>query len=481
MKVKSTIIISGLLGLMIVIFACSYINKSRIENLKAPVKPNIIYILTDDLGYSELGCYGNTFNETPNIDRLASQGIKFKTCYAAAPVCSPYRAALMTGQYPARIGITDYLRPNSGEHLSTGHTTMAEMFAANGYQTGIVGKWHLSGYVKAGAPEETLPDKHGFNEVMVSENQGIAEGWYFHPYQFNKDIKKKLKGKYEYITDRQNVEAVEFIERNKDRPFFLYLSHYAVHTTLHGKPEIVERFRKKAGSGTSEPTKGNPDNDPYKQWPADSKAKVNNPHLAAQLFVVDEGVGMIMSKLKSLGLDQNTLIVFTSDNGGETTVTTNTPLRAGKSTLYEGGVTEPLVMWNPMLIKKQATVTEPVATFDFYPTFMELIGAKPNGQKLDGISFAKLLSNPSAKLRARNFYWNYPLEKPHFLGGRSAGSIRKGDWKLIEFYDKNEIQLFNLKNDPGEKNDLAAASSDRVNALKKDLIAWRKEVNAKTK
>lgn len=481
MKFKSIIVIPGLLGLMVIIFACSYINRSTIKKAKAAVKPNVIYILTDDLGYSELGCYGNTFNETPNIDKLASQGIKFKTCYAAAPVCSPYRAALMTGQYPARIGITDYLRPNSGEHLSTAHTTIAEMFVANGYQTGIVGKWHLSGYVKAGAPEETLPDKHGFNEVMVSENQGIAEGWYFHPYQFNKDIKKKLKGKHEYITDRQNVEAVEFIERNKDKPFFLYLSHYAVHTTLHGKPELVERFRKKAGSGTSEPTKGNPDNDPYKQWPADSKAKRNNPHLAAQLFVVDEGVGMIMSKLKSLGLDKNTIVVFTSDNGGETTVTTNTPLRAGKSTLYEGGVREPLVIWNPMLIKKQAVVTEPVATFDFYPTFMELIGAKSNDQKLDGISFAKLLNNPSAKLPARNFYWNYPLEKPHFLGGRSAGSIRKGDWKLIEFYDKNEFQLFNLQNDPGENKDLAATSSEVVIELRKDLVAWRKEVNAKTK
>ncbi|HXH98845.1 MAG TPA: sulfatase [Sphingobacteriaceae bacterium] len=480
MKFNSIYFAAGLLGLTVSIVACSFIKKPGAGDLKTAGKPNVIYILTDDLGYSELGCYGNTFNETPNIDKLASQGIKFKTCYAAAPVCSPYRAALMTGQYPARVGITDYLRPNSGEHLSTSHTTMAEMFVANGYQTGIVGKWHLSGYVKAGAPEEALPDKHGFNEVMVSENQGIAEGWYFHPYQFNTDIKKKLTGKYEYITDRQNVEAVEFIERNKNKPFFLYLSHYAVHTTLHGKPELVDRFRKKAGSGTSAPTKDNPGNDPYKQWPADSKAKVNNPHLAAQLFVVDEGVGMIMAKLKSLGIDKNTIIVFTSDNGGETTVTTNSPLRAGKSTLYEGGVTEPLVMWNPMLIKPDATISEPVITFDFYPTFMELVGAKPNNQKMDGLSFARLLKNPLAKLPERNLHWNYPLEKPHFLGGRSAGSIRKKDWKLIEFYDKNEFQLFNLKDDREESNDLTAKYPDKVNELKRELTAWRKEVGAKT-
>jgi len=468
-------------GLAMFVLACSSSNKPLVMKDSTLKKPNVIFILTDDLGYSELGCYGNTFNETPNIDKLAAQGLKFKTCYAAAPVCSPYRAALMTGQYPARVGITDYLRPSSGEHLNTAHTTLAEMFVENGYQTGIVGKWHLSGYTRAGAPEETLPDKHGFNEVMVSENEGIAEGWYFHPYLFNKDIQKKLPGQQEYITDRQNTEAVEFIERNKDKPFFLYLSHYAVHTTLHGKPELVDRFRNKPGAGTSPPTKGNEANDLYKRWPADSRAKLNNPHLAAQLFVVDQGVGMIMEKLKSLGLDKNTIIVFTSDNGGETTVTTNSPLRAGKSTLYEGGVTEPLVIWNPSLIKKPGTVTEPVVTYDFYPTFMELIEARSNNQKIDGVSFAGLFKNPSSVLSERNFYWNYPLEKPHFLGGRSASSVRKGDWKLIEFYDRNEFELYNLKNDRQESNDLAASNPDKVSELKHDLTSWRSEVNAKTK
>ncbi len=472
---------TGLVYLTIILLACSPGSRVTERSASKTAQPNVIFILTDDLGYSELGCYGNTFNETPNIDRLASQGLKFKTCYAAAPVCSPYRAALMTGQYPARVGITDYLRPNAGDHLSTAHTTLAEMFVNNGYRTGIVGKWHLSGYVKAGAPEETLPDKHGFQEVMMSENEGIAEGWYFHPYLFNRDIKKRMAGEQEYLTDRQNLEAVEFIERNKEKPFFLYLSHYAVHTTLHGKPELVDRFRKKKGAGTSPPVKGNEENNLYKRWPADSRATSNNPHLAAQLFVIDQGVGMIMDKLKSLGLDKNTIIVFTSDNGGETTVTTNAPLRAGKSTLYEGGVTEPMVMWYPAGIKKPQTITQPVVTMDFYPTFMDLISAKPSGQKLDGVSFSALLNNSTSAPADRKFYWNYPLAKPHFLGGRSAASIRKGDWKLIEFYDKNEFELYNLKTDQSEKNNLAASNAAKVNELKADLTSWRQEVNAKTK
>ncbi|MDF3076986.1 MAG: sulfatase [Sphingobacteriaceae bacterium] len=461
--------------------ACSSTNPNNGTAARAQTKPNVIYILADDLGHAELGCYGNTFNETPNIDKLAAQGVRFTTAYAAAPVCSPYRAALMTGQYPARVGITDYLRPNSADHLSLAHTTLAEMFQQNGYHTGIVGKWHLSGYVKEGAPEETLPDQHGFDEVRVSENRGIAEGWYFHPYLFNKEIEKKLPGEHEYITDRQNAEAVDFIEKNKDKPFFLYLSHYAVHTTVHGKPEIVDHFRRKPGAGTKPPI-NNPENDPYKQWPADSRAKGNNPHLAAQLFVIDQGVGMIMDKLRSLGLDKNTIIVFTGDNGGETTITTNAPLRGGKSQLYEGGYTEPLIVWDPTLFKTPAVVTQPTVNFDFYPTFMELIGAKPNNQKLDGISIASVLKNPkTAKLPERSYYWNYPLAKPHFLGGRSAASIRKGDWKMIEFYDTGEFELYNLKNDLSETKNLAVTNPAKLQELKTDLIAWRKEVGAKTK
>jgi len=274
-------------------------------------RPNIIFILADDLGWAELGCYGNTFNETPNLDELVRRGTRFTDAYAAAPVCSPYRAALMTGQYPARVGITDYLRPNDENHLSTDHITIAEMLKRAGYTTGIIGKWHLTGYANHGA-KEFPPSQHGFDEVIVSENRGIGGGSYFHPYHFNREIKKRLPGK-EYLVDRCNLEAVEFIDRHRDGPFFLYLSHYVVHTRLQGKAELVAKYERKPGAG-----KGN-------------TAPRNNPHLAAQLESIDEGVVMIMNKLDELGLAENTVLIFTSDNGGEDRVTSNAPLRAGRA------------------------------------------------------------------------------------------------------------------------------------------------------
>ena len=450
------------------------------ESLRAQSnqQPNVIYILADDLGYSELGCYGNTFNETPNLDRLASEGVRFTQAYAAAPVCSPYRAALMTGQYPARVGITDYLRPNAADHLDTAYTTLAEALRTNGYRTGIIGKWHLSGYVSSDAPEETLPDQHGFDEVLTSETTGIGNGTYFYPYHFNPGLKKKLKGPHEFLVDRMNTEALEFIERNKDQPFFLYLSHYAVHTQLHGQPDVVDHFRKKPESGQSPPSEDNASNDPYQKWPADYFASENNPHLAAQLKVIDEGVGMILDKLQTAGLAEKTIIIFTSDNGGESRVTNNAPLREGKSTLYEGGIREPLIVYQPKKITGGRLVDFPTANYDFYPTLCELTGTPlSNDQTLDGISLVPLLHGTKEnQVKARTLYWHYPLEREHFLGGRSAGAIRDGDWKIIEFFDTGEIELYNLKEDLGEKNNLYASSPGKANELQKKLIAWRDRV-----
>ncbi|MCF3109191.1 sulfatase [Niabella sp. CC-SYL272] len=445
---------------------------------EAQQRPNIIFILADDLGYSELGSYGNTFNETPALDRLATEGMRFSCFYAAAPVCSPYRVALMTGQYPARVGITDYLRPRAARHLDTGYVTLPELLKMQGYHTGIVGKWHLSGYVKEGAPEETLPDRHGFDEVLVSENRGIGEGTYFYPYDFNREIVKRLPGTHEYITDRQNLEALEFIKRNRNQPFFLFLSHYAVHTTVHGKPELVRHFQRKKNAGASPPSQQNPENAPYKKWPSGSKATRNNPHLAAQLKGIDDGVGAIVHLLKELQIDRNTLIIFTSDNGGETTITTNAPLRGGKSTLYEGGIREPFIAWWPGKIQANAICKQPLASYDIYPTLAALTGAKGRHQPLDGISFSSLLQNPEGSLPQRDFYWHYPLEKPHFLGGRSAGSIRSGAWKLITFFDDGHKELYNLDEDPGEKTDLAAVYPSRVAALDATLQQWQQSVNA---
>ena len=424
-----------------------------------PRQPNIIFVLADDLGYSELGCYDNTFNETPNLDRMAAEGMRFTDAYAAAPVCSPYRAALMTGQAPARVGITDYLRPNDPKHLSTDHVTVAEALKAAGYATGIIGKWHLTGYANHGA-KETPPAAHGFDETIVSENRGIGGGSYFHPYHFNREIEKRLPGK-EYLTDRQNTEAVEFIERHKGGPFFLFLSHYAVHTRLNGKPDLVAKYEAKPGAG-----KG-------------FRASRNNPHLAAQLESIDEGVGMIMKKLKALGLADNTVLIFTGDNGGEDRVTSNAPLRAGKSTLYEGGIREPLLVRWPAVVPAGTVCHTPTSNFDFYPTFCEAAGIQPDArQHLDGVSILALLKDPKARLTRDTLCWHYPLARPHFLGGRSTGAIRKGDWKLIEFFDTGKTELYNLADDLGETNDLAAAKPDKVAELREALAAWRADCGA---
>jgi arylsulfatase A-like enzyme len=422
--------------------------------------PNIVFVLADDLGWAELGCYGNGFNETPNLDRLAREGMRFTDAYSAAPVCSPFRAALMTGQYPARVGITDYLRPNDPKCLSSDYVTITEALKRAGYTTGIIGKWHLTGYANHGA-EESPPNVHGFDEVIVSENRGIGGGSYFYPYQFNREIKQRIDGK-EYLVDRCNLEAIEFIERHKDKPFFLYLSHYAIHTGLVGKDELVAKYEKKPGAG-----KGN-------------NAMRNNPHLAAQIESIDEGIGMITRKLDELGLAGNTVLIFTSDNGGEDRVTSNSPLRAGKSTLYEGGIREPLIVRWPGVVKAGSVCRAPMSTIDFYPTFLDFAGLKAeSGQILDGVSLLPLLKDEKAKLARDTLYWHYPLAKPHFLGGRSAGAIRHSDWKLIEFFDDGAAELYNLADDISEKHNLADNMPGKTTELRKRLAKWRAEVGAK--
>jgi len=440
--------------------------------------PNIIFILADDLGYSELGCYGNKFNETPNLDRLASKGVRFTRAYSSAPVSSPYRAALMTGQYPARIGITDYLRPNSADFLDTCYVTLPEALKKAGYHTGIIGKWHLTGHILNKAPVEITPGQQGFDETITSEITGIGNGTYFHPYHFNPGLEKKLPGEREFLVDRMNQDAVEFIHQNYRKPFFLYLSHYAVHTMLHGKPGLVDYFRKKADSGTGHSSKENPENDPYKKWPADYFSEKNNPHLAAQLKSIDEGIGMILETLDELGIADNSIIIFTGDNGGETRVTTNFPLREGKSTLYEGGIREPLIIYQPKKISGGREIDQITANYDLYPTICELTGAElPDDQFIDGISLVPVLyGKKSASKNTRAFYWHYPLESKHFLGGRSSGAIREGDWKLIEFFDTGERELYNLSSDTSETNNLISQYPEKAETLQQKLAQWRKNV-----
>lgn len=427
-------------------------------------KPNIIFILVDDLGWSELESYGSNFNKTPHLNKLGKSGMLFTHAYAAAPVCSPTRAALLTGLYPARIGITDYLRPNGFEHLSTDYITLPEILQKHGYQTGIVGKWHLSGYEKEGG-KEVGPRKHGFDEVIMTENRGIAWGSYFYPYHFNCEVKKKLPGN-EYLINRLNVEAVEFIERNRNKPFFLYLSHYAVHTALQGREDLVKEFENKPNAGQGQ------------------LATKNNPHLAAMLQDIDTGVGMIVEKLETLGFLENTILIFTSDNGGESdwenAVTTNAPLRGGKSTLYEGGIRVPLIISWPSKIQGGSVCKFPVITNDFYPTLLELAGIfSYKNQQLDGVSIAPLLIGLETNLDRNTLFWHYPLEEQHFLGGTSSGAIKEGDWKLIEFYDRGKLELYNLKEDPEETKDLVTILPQEAALMQDKLNVWRKKVTDK--
>jgi arylsulfatase A-like enzyme len=421
------------------------------EAKDASKKPNIVFVLADDLGWAELGCYGSEFNETPHLDRLADEGVRFTDAYAAAPVCSPMRASFLTGQYPARVGITDYLRPNDENYLSTDHVTVAEMLGRAGYRCGVIGKWHLNGDYSR---RRGMPGQHGFHEVICSERSGIGGGDYFAPYRHLPHVKPHTES--EYLTDRLNQEAVDFITRNKDRPFFLFLSHYAVHTRLAAPKLLVEKYEKKPGAGKSK----------------------NNPVLAAMLERIDAGVGLIRQTLDRLGIADRTVVIFNSDNGGEHRVTDNGPLRGAKSQLYEGGIRVPLIVHWPGQTPRGAASAEPVSSIDFYPTFLDMAGVPPDPrQTLDGKSLAPLLTQ-TRDPRRKTLYWHYPLPRPHFLGGRSSGALRHGNLKLIEYYETDEVELYDLAEDIGETTDLAPKMPEKAAELRKILAAWRKEVGA---
>ena len=416
---------------------------------KPKYKPNIIFILADDLGWAELGCYGNEFNETANLDKMASQGMKFTQAYAAAPVCSPYRAALLTGQYPARVGIVDYLRSNQGNHLSTDHITFAEMLQKGGYSTGLVGKWRLGDGEKYGGPLA-----HGFDFEFHR-----GHFWHFAP-----------NGKY--VTDELTDEALNFIDQHKSGPFLLYLSLRAPHSYVLGKSELIEKYIRKP---KPEAYKW----DPYKDTNRSMKQRYVRPQLAAMIESIDQNVGRITQKLRALDIAEDTMLVFTSDNGGEDWMTSNAPLRCGKSTLYEGGIRVPLIVRWPKVVPANTICDAPTSNIDFYPTFLEAANIEPDPrQHLDGVSIVPLLKKPQERLKRHNFYWHYPLEKPHFLGGRSSGAIRYGDWKLIEFFDTGEVELYNLVNDISEKNNLAEKMPEKITKLQKLLAIWRKDVRA---
>ena len=427
--------------------------------------PNVIVILVDDMGQTDLSCYGSRFYETPHVDQLAKDGVRFTNGYSACTVCSPTRAALLTGKYPARLHLTDWISgherpyaklkiPDWQKFLPFEEITLAEQLKAAGYATASIGKWHLTPGLKEG-DEAYYPEKHGFDANIGGYARGQPPS-YVAPYKIP-TLPEGPKG--EFLTDREAAESVKFIEANKDKPFFLYLPHYAVHTPLAGKPEVVAKYQSKAAK------------------PPELKQK--SPVYAALVESVDDSLGTIRAALKRLKLDDNTIIVFTSDNGGlllrNDKATDNSPLRAGKGSAYEGGVRVPLIVFWPGATKAGVTEASPAITVDLYPTLLEMTGIKPLQSLVDGISLAPLLK-AGTKPDRDAIFWHYPHYHPG--GATPYSAIRSGDFRLVHFYEDGRDELYDLGNDISETKDLAATQPDRAKALRTRLDAWLKSVDA---
>lgn len=423
---------------------------------QSSAQPNFIFILVDDLGWTDLGCQGSKFYETPNIDWLAREGMRFTQAYAACTVCSPTRAALMTGKYPARLHITDWIAghvyphaklkvPDWTMHLPLEERTLAEALKDAGYATASIGKWHLGG-------PEFYPDKQGFDVNIGGTHKGSPPS-YFSPYRIP-TLAEGPKG--EFLSDRLTDEALRFIEQNKAKPFFVYLPHYAVHTPLMGKTNVIAKYAAKA----------------------DPQSPQHHATYAALVESVDDSVGCILQKLDELGLADRTVIFFTSDNGGLVLrdVTSNLPLRAGKGSAYEGGVRVPLIVKAPRVTRPGSVCDTPVFTADFYPTMIELAHRKPvKRQVLDGVSILPLLKQ-SGPLPRDTIFWHYPHYHPG--GATPYSAVREDDWKLIEFFEDNHVELYNLRDDIGEKDDLTRKFPDRTKRLHAKLRDWRQKVGA---
>jgi len=433
-------------------------------------QPNIVFFLVDDLGWTDVGCYGSDYHRTPNIDRLAAQGLRFTDAYAACNACSPTRAAILTGMYPARLRLTDWIpgqrtlaqhkfRPPAWtKHLEHAHVTLAEALKANGYRTIHVGKWHLGG-------PGYYPRKQGF-DINIGGSYIGAPGSYYHPYHRKPSsasgpVENLTPGgpKGRYLTDRLTDEAVRQIGKNQDSPFFLYFSYYSVHTPIQPRPDLRELYQKQISPGQ----------------------RHQQPDFAAMVAAVDESVGRVLEQLDESGLSDNTIIVFTSDNGGMHKVTTNAPLRGGKGMAWEGGTRVPLIIKTPGINHTGNTCLEPVISTDFYPTLLELTktaGNAVHNEKVDGLSLSPLLSDPTATLERDAIYWHYP----HYnvLLGVPHSSLRTRQYKLIEFHEDNRVELYDLQSDIGERSDLAVQFPAKTKALLKQLHVWRQQVGAQS-
>lgn len=447
-----------------------------------PRAPNIVLILADDLGGSDLACYGADLHETPNLDRLARRGVRFTQAYSPSPVCSPTRAAIMTGKAPARLRMTIWsegartgptdrklLQAQSRHDLAHSETTLAKHLQGAGYLTAIVGKWHLGG-------ADHAPETHGF-DVNIGGTHWGAPQTYFWPYrgrsgryggEFRYIPHLEFGRPGEYLTDRLTDEALRVIDHAADsnRPFFLYLAHHAPHTPIEAKPDDVAHFQPNLREGLHH----------------------RNAAYAAMLKSLDGSVGRVHARLKERGLDRNTVFVFASDNGGfignstrdghSIPVTDNFPLRSGKGSLYEGGVRVPLIIEWPGVTPAGSECQEPVILTDLFPTLLAAVRLPmPANLPHDGLDLTKLLRCPEAKLDRDALYFHYP-HYYHAPPTTPSGSIRVLDWKLIEFYEDDRVELYNLREDPSERHDLASENPKRVAELRQRLRLWQESVNA---
>jgi len=455
---------------LVVALSCAWLiagERAVAQGLAEASKPNLVFILADDLGWTDLGCYGSRYYQTPHIDRMAEEGLRFTNGYTCGPNCQPTRAALISGQYSPRTGVytvgsierfnwrSRRLRPvDNVTALPLDRVTIAQALKAAGYATGMFGKWHL------GRKDEYHPSQRGFDEAIVSAGRH---------FKFNTNPKVDYpKGTYlaDFLTDK----AVDFIRRHRGRPFFLYLPHFGVHSPYQAKEDLIAKFQDKPAAGGH-----------------------HDPTYAAMIASVDESVGRVLAVLDDLELSENTLVIFSSDNGGVGgylregiqggTATDNAPLRGGKGMLYEGGIRVPYVFHWPGKIPPGRTCDVPINSVDLYPTLLDLAGANPPAdQPLDGVSYASLLTSGGKQAPARDaIYWHFP----GYLGADKGtwrttpvGVIRAGDWKLMEFFEDGRLELYNLREDIGERKDLAASMPDKVRELHCQLTSWRKTIAA---
>jgi arylsulfatase A-like enzyme len=456
-------------------------------------RPNIIFVLIDDMGWKDLVCYGSPFYETPNIDRLAKEGMRFTDAYAACPVCSPTRASILTGKYPATVGITDWIDAHGHIHpargkvidvpylknLPTSEHSLASALRDGGYQTWHVGKWHLGG-------EGHLPQDHGFEKNVGGAHQGSpGKGGYFSPWTIppleNADVPDGT-----YLTDYLTDQILDLLANKDERPFFLNLCYYQVHTPLQAKEEKIEKYKAKATAMGLDEVETFVDGEHYpcehkKDQRVRRRLVQSDPVYAGMIESLDESIGRILDALDESGQADNTLIVFTSDNGGlatsEGSPTCNAPLAEGKGWMYEGGTREPLMVRWPGTIEAGSTCSVPVSSPDFYPTLLELAGLDPIPQQhCDGMSFAPLLRGETS-LKRDGIFWHYP----HYgnQGGTPGSSVRAGDYKLIEFFDDGRLELYNLRRDIGEEKNLAEREPEKRDELHALLKEWREKVEAK--